>query len=265
MIRITLLALVAFLIPSMALAATIWPVGGIDGDAVRTVTIPQNALVNDFTTPINGCPVMSVTETYLGVGSVISLYATDVDSTPTSTEIEADVLLDQLSTSDLTHLAFVPQRQEIRFVVDTVSTDGDSIFEISCGNFNAVREAAASVTQGLAAAAEPGFTHQFSLMVKDPVTADIWGLFRAPADLTISAIDCIVEGTSAVMSVVEGTATSMSGAGIDGATTILCDTNGQADDGTLSNPTVDAGDWVSLLFGAETATQITTTITYTFD
>jgi len=78
-------------------------------------------------------------------------------------------------------------------------------------------------------------------------------IFKAPAALTIVGIDCIVfAATSVVLSVEECNSSGASCAGVDGSTTITCDTDGAADDGALSNPSIDSGDWIKFNFGTHT-------------
>lgn len=87
-------------------------------------------------------------------------------------------------------------------------------------------------------------------------------LFKAPFAMTITAIHCAVwAATSFPLSVEECSSTIGSCAGVDGATTITCDTDGATDDGSLSNPSIDAGDWIKLNFGTASGTPVGTTVT----
>lgn len=140
MIRSCFLAILVFLLPSVALAASVIPIGGIDGDRIRTLRVNPNYSVNDFSQPITGCRIMNVNMTYLGAGGAISMYATDVDSTPTVAEIEADIFLDTYDVSDSMTLNFAPKKQEIRFVIDAVATKGDTVIEIECITYSAEYE-----------------------------------------------------------------------------------------------------------------------------
>lgn len=107
--------------------------------------------------------------------------------------------------------------------------------------------------------------------LESPTDADNFMLFKAPYALTISNIKCIVDpagtGESVVITVEERDSNGDSAAGVDGATTITCANTSTADDGSLSNPTIDANDWVSLDIGTVTGTvtQMSVTITYTKD
>jgi hypothetical protein len=78
-------------------------------------------------------------------------------------------------------------------------------------------------------------------------TARTLGFYKAYAAETIANINCITDTGTATLSLQECDATGGSCAGVDGATEIVCDSNNQADDGTLSNPTIDTGDWVKIV------------------
>jgi hypothetical protein len=87
-------------------------------------------------------------------------------------------------------------------------------------------------------------------------TDPVW--FKAPYNLTALSINCIVDpadsGESVVITVQECDGNGDSCAGLDGATTITCGNTNTADDGSLSNPTIDAGDWVEIDTGTVTGT-----------
>ncbi|QGH73034.1 MAG: hypothetical protein [Siphoviridae sp. ctCJE6] len=107
-----------------------------------------------------------------------------------------------------------------------------------------------------------------SKTVENPLDSDNFIIFRADAALTISSINCIVENaTSAVITVQECDSAGDNCAGVDGATTITCDVDGAADDGSLSNAAIDSGDWVRLDIGTVTGTvgHLAVSIPYTYD
>lgn len=93
-------------------------------------------------------------------------------------------------------------------------------------------------------------------------------LFRLADAATIYYMNCIVQGTSTptvTLSVQECDSTGAGCAGVDGAATITCDTNSQADDGSLSNTAGDADDWYKLDITATsgTPTQLVVCVDYT--
>ena len=102
------------------------------------------------------------------------------------------------------------------------------------------------------------FTHylQKDYTILDPVAADSSFLFKAQFAMTITDIHCISEGTtpSITLQILECGADGTSCAGVDGATTITCDSDGAEDDGSLSNGSIDAGDWVSVVYGTPSGT-----------
>jgi len=107
------------------------------------------------------------------------------------------------------------------------------------------------------------FTHytQEDFTILNPVAADNSMLFKAQYAMTVSAIHCIAEGGGTItLQILECSSTGTSCAGLDGSTTITCDSDGATDDGSLSNPSIDAGDWVKVLYGAPSGT--VNTLTY---
>lgn len=101
-----------------------------------------------------------------------------------------------------------------------------------------------------------------SVTVLDPSDADSPMILKAPYGMTITDIDCLVDAGSVVIDVQECTSAGASCATVD--TTITCDSDGAADDGSLTNGSIDAGDWIKLDIGTvTTSTQVAVTITYT--
>ena len=102
------------------------------------------------------------------------------------------------------------------------------------------------------------FTHylQKDYTITNPVAADSSFLFKAQFAMTITDIHCISEGStpSITLQILECGSDGTSCAGVDGATTITCDSDGAEDDGSLSNGSIDAGDWVSVVYGAPSGT-----------
>lgn len=101
----------------------------------------------------------------------------------------------------------------------------------------------------------------------DPADADSILIHKAQIAMTITDIDCIVDpadsSESVVIDVQECTSTGDTCATVDA--TITCDNDGAADDGTLTNGSIDSGDWINLDIGTVTGTvtALTFTIKYT--
>lgn len=98
----------------------------------------------------------------------------------------------------------------------------------------------------------------------EPPTARTYGWFKAHAAMTVAGIDCITDTGTATLSVQECDSTGASCSGLDGATEIVCDSNSQSDDGTLSNPSIDTGDWVKVTVSgiASAPTDLALTVRY---
>jgi hypothetical protein len=113
------------------------------------------------------------------------------------------------------------------------------------------------------------YKKKFSSTIESPSDADNFNLLKAPYALTITDIECVVDpadsSESVVIDIQERDATADNPATVDA--TITCDNDGAADDGSLSNGTIDSGDWISLDIGTVTGTvtQLTVTVTYTVD
>jgi hypothetical protein len=106
----------------------------------------------------------------------------------------------------------------------------------------------------------------FSFAVNAPADTMEPFLLKAREAFTITDIHCITEAaTSAVIDVQECSGTGTGCATVDAA--ITCDADGAEDDGTLSNGTIDAGDWVKVDVGTVTGTveSVTVTVYYDFD
>ena len=87
---------------------------------------------------------------------------------------------------------------------------------------------------------------------------------------TVSEIGCIVDPADSAETVVlalyeadaSGDFTSLAVNGLDGATTITCDVDGAADDGSLSNPSIAANVLVGVDLGVVTGTVTLITFWY---
>lgn len=129
---------------------------------------------------------------------------------------------------------------------DTGATSRE-LLSTAGGDYGAFTCAAGTCSLDAAATTSYTVCEQFVTLLG---TADDPLFWRANAASTITSITCIIQGTGVspriTLAVQECTSTGASCAGVDGATTIACDPDGQADDGTLSNPSADAGDWYQL-------------------
>jgi len=108
------------------------------------------------------------------------------------------------------------------------------------------------------------YTDSISFVLESPTDDDAFILFKAPHAITITDIDCIVgAATSAVIDIQECDSAGANCATVDA--TITCDADGAADDGTLSNGGIDAGDWLKLDIGTVTGTvkYVSGTVTFT--
>lgn len=110
------------------------------------------------------------------------------------------------------------------------------------------------------------YKQSFSFALESPADADNFLVMYAPYDMTVTGVHCIVDpagtGESVVIDVQERDSTGDNPATVDA--TITCDNDGAADDGTLTNPTVTEGEWISIDIGAVTGTvtQVVVTVEY---
>ena len=107
------------------------------------------------------------------------------------------------------------------------------------------------------------------IALDSPVDADNIVLGKLRDTITIVDVHCIVDPADSTESVVidiqERDSSGDSPASFD--TTITCDNDGAEDDGSLSNPTFDAGDWWGIDIGTVTGTVtwLTVSIYFTID
>lgn len=110
---------------------------------------------------------------------------------------------------------------------------------------------------------------QKNLSYDSPTSSDLIHFWKPADNITITSINCIVDpagaGESAVIDIQECDSNGDSCASVDAA--ITCANTNTADDGSLSNPTIDAGDWVVLDGGTVTGTvtNVGVEIRYTLD
>jgi len=94
---------------------------------------------------------------------------------------------------------------------------------------------------------------QYERTITNPADTDDWLWFKADTALTMTAVDCVAQGTTPSITVdiqecdADGgnCATSLSSA-------ITCD--GGNDTGTIVDSVIDSGDWMKILLGAPSGT-----------
>lgn len=97
------------------------------------------------------------------------------------------------------------------------------------------------------------------------VTPATYPLGKQQVAITITDVHCITDTGTVTIRLDEGSATSFStGTGIDGASTITCDSNGAEDDGSLSNGSIDANDWLAATITAKASSPTMVNITWFF-
>ncbi len=89
--------------------------------------------------------------------------------------------------------------------------------------------------------------------ILDPADADDAMWLKLDRAITVTDIHCLAEGGGTItLTVQECDSTGASCANTEGA--ITCDSNGSEDDGTLTDASGDAGDWIKILYSAPTGT-----------
>lgn len=116
---------------------------------------------------------------------------------------------------------------------------------------------------GDAAYTLPGYFSK-SLVITGATTASDSPFWRTPWAITIRAVHClIVGGTNVVGQLDEYDANGANAAVVDSAD-ITCTTTNANDDGTLSNPSIDAGDYLGWHTTSVSGTNTRTIITWEF-
>jgi len=105
-----------------------------------------------------------------------------------------------------------------------------------------------------------------SFVIPAPVDTDDILIMKAPYGMVITAVNCIVQGTTSITGQLqECTSAGASCADTDTGSDIVCDADGAADDGTLANNSIDSGDWImwKSTSASGTPTFLTVTLSYT--
>lgn len=163
------------------------------------------------------------------------------------------------------------QRDTANFIGDLV-TCADNVSVTDCTITNPTPQPTAtlvstSTPQPTSTPLPEGNVRYITYIAENPAATDSFLISKLPFAITITDIECIVDpgdtAESAVIEVFETNGTGDSPTTIDAP--ITCDNDGAADDGTLTNANVDAGDWLQIDTGTitGTVTQVVITITYT--
>lgn len=135
-----------------------------------------------------------------------------------------------------------------------VDFGGSTFLEIPNGTgptANDVGEIAHDTTDNQIILDDYVFSHrrQLNIPVANPATGT-YLIGKAVDGMTVNSINCIVDpagtGENTVIQLQECDSTGDNCTDVDSGTDITCDNDGAADDGSLSNPSIDANDWYAL-------------------
>jgi len=113
-------------------------------------------------------------------------------------------------------------------------------------------------------ASNVSFEHSKSFVLISPVATDDYPLWRVPFAMTITRISILVEGgTNVVFGLFEADANGDSPVAIDSDITGTAGTNVN-DDGSLTNPVVDATDYLNLQITSVSGSVTSMTVTFNF-
>src|SRR3990167_1335151 len=212
----------------------------------KTMTAAANVIDADTAGALAADPADCVTSTHFAVGVTAAGVA--------ACEAIADADVPNTITVDL---------------ATTVTTNANLTGPItSVGNATTVASTVGgrslTVTANVVDADAELFTWTTGIVIETPTSADNFLMHRVPLASTVTNIHCIVEAaTSATIRIDECDTAGDNCTGIDGATTIVCDVDGQADDTSLSNAAIDATDWLRTVVTATSGTPGHVAITVT--
>ena len=97
------------------------------------------------------------------------------------------------------------------------------------------------------------------------LTVDTYRLEKEQVAITLTDIHCITDTGTVIIELMEQDSAGANDATVDAP--ITCDSNGTEDDGSLTNGTIDAADWLAARIGTEASspTQVNITWYYTVD
>jgi hypothetical protein len=102
-----------------------------------------------------------------------------------------------------------------------------------------------------------------SFVIPAPAATDDILIMKAPYGMTITAVSCIVQGTTSVTGQLQE-CTSAGASCADTDADIVCDADGAADDGAFTNGSIDAADWIMWKTTSVDGTPTFLTVTFTY-
>src|SRR3990167_9827786 len=203
-----------------------------------------------------------------GEATTATALAADPADCATSTHFAVGVTAAGVATCEAIADADVPDTITVDLAT-TVTTNANLTGPItSVGNATTVASTVGgrslTVTANVVDADAELYTWTLGKTIETPTSADNFLMHRVPLASTVTNIHCIVEAaTSATIRIDECDTAGDNCTGIDGATTIVCDVDGQADDTSLSNAAIDATDWLRTVVTATSGTPGHVAITVT--
>src|SRR3990167_2901065 len=240
-------------------------------DKVITFQDATDTIVGRDTTDTLTNNTMTAAANVIDADTAVALAADPADCT-TSTHFAVGVTAAGVATCEAIADADVPDTITVDLAT-TVTTNANLTGPItSVGNATTVASTVGgrslTVTADVVDIDIEIFTDTKCMTIETPADADNFLMYRVPVTSTVTSLNCIVEAaTSAVILFQECDTAGDNCSNIDGATTITCDVDGQADDGALSNAAIDATDWIRLDIGTVTGTvgHVTACLTFTKD
>lgn len=231
-----------------------------------TPLIFEGATANDFETsfaitdPTTPDKVITFPD---ATGTVAVTASAPATLNSTTGDIGITVLKDLVTTSPLsggTNDILVGADADITLSIDNISytlladgTDGNLITWdangapalVATGDANQVLTSNGAGAAPSFKAAAAGGTQSKSFVITNPTSSADSPLWEPPVAISISAVHLLCKGGVVVGHLTEQDTNGLNDAGVDGATDItgIVDTTVN-DDGSLSNPTIDAGDWI---------------------
>jgi len=102
-----------------------------------------------------------------------------------------------------------------------------------------------------------------SFVITAPAATDDINIMKAPYGMTISGIDCIVQGSTSVTGQLQE-CSSTGGSCADLDSDITCDADGAADDGSLTDSTITSGNWLRWKTTSVSGTPTFLTVTFKY-
>jgi len=212
--------------------------GAIDALSVEgdTITEGGNAVWNDSETDV-------IKDTHIDWGSG----ATQVGTADITEDTDKNFVTDAEST-------VIGNTSGTNSGDNTVATTGDAAVDFFGAGVDAVTDTTTctdiegtglSITAGTLNWSRSGTTFEKSFLITNVTATADGALWRVPAACTITAVHGVqVGGTNVIGHLTECDANGLNPAGVDGATDITILTTNVNDDGGLSNPTIDSGDYI---------------------